>query len=318
MIKQTLAFKSWVMHRTLWRLLARVMTSTVLCAFFVPSVHAQNAIQSLTGSVQGGTEVIRIDLSEPLTAVPTGFTIQTPARIALDFPGVGNAMGRTAVDLNLGNLRSANVIEAGERTRVVLNLKAATSYKAEIQGKSLLITLQQATAAAPLTSTPPVFAENRNRDVLPLKDIDFRRGTDSAGRIVVDLANNQVGVDIRQQGQTLVVEFLKTALPEGLRRRLDVADFGTPIQTVTTFQTGDKVRMVVEPRGAWEHSAYQSDNQFVLEVRQQKVDANKLTQGPGYAGEKLSLNFQNIEIRSLLQVIADHFSGHHNRRPPRA
>jgi type IV pilus assembly protein PilQ len=306
MNKQTSAFKSGAMHRTLGRLLGHVVAGVVLgAAFFAPSAYAQNAIQSVTGSIQSGTEVIRIDLSEPLTALPTGFSIQTPARIALDFPGVGNAMGRSAVDINLGNLRSANVIEAGERTRVVLNLKTATSYKAEIQGKSLLITLQQAAVTAPLASTPPAFAESRNRDILPLKDIDFRRGTDSAGRIVVDLANNQVGVDIRQQGQTLVVEFLKTALPEGLRRRLDVADFGTPVQTVTTFQTGDKVRMVVEPRGAWEHSAYQSDNQFVLEVRQQKVDANKLTQGPGYAGEKLSLNFQNIEIRSLLQVIAD-------------
>ena len=306
MNKQTSAFKSGAMQRTLRRLLGYVVGGIALStAFFASSVHAQNTIQSVTGSVQNGAEVIRIDLSEPLAALPAGFSIQTPARIALDFPGVGNAMGRTAVDLNLGNLRSANVIEAGERTRVVLNLKAATAYKAEIQGKSLLITLQQATVAAPSAASPAVFAENRNRDILPLKDIDFRRGTDSAGRIVVDLANNQVGVDIRQQGQTLVVEFLKTALPEGLRRRLDVADFGTPVQTVTTFQTGDKVRMVVEPKGLWEHSAYQSDNQFVLEVRQQKVEPNKLTQGPGYAGEKLSLNFQNIEIRSLLQVIAD-------------
>ena len=306
MNKQTSAFKSGAMQRTLRRLLGYVVGGMALsAAFFASSVHAQNTIQSVTGSVQNGAEVIRIDLSEPLAALPAGFSIQTPARIALDFPGVGNAMGRTAVDLNLGNLRSANVIEAGERTRVVLNLKTATAYKAEIQGKSLLITLQQATVAAPSAATPAVFAESRNRDILPLKDIDFRRGTDSAGRIVVDLANNQVGVDIRQQGQTLVVEFLKTALPEGLRRRLDVADFGTPVQTVTTFQTGDKVRMVVEPKGLWEHSAYQSDNQFVLEVRQQKVEPNKLTQGPGYAGEKLSLNFQNIEIRSLLQVIAD-------------
>ena len=306
MNKQTLAFKSGAMQPTLRRLLGYVVGGMALsAAFFAPSVHAQNTIQSVTGSVQNGAEVIRIDLSEPLAALPAGFSIQTPARIALDFPGVGNAMGRTAVDLNLGNLRSANVIEAGERTRVVLNLKAATAYKAEIQGKSLLITLQQAAVAAPSAAAPAVFAESRNRDILPLKDIDFRRGTDSAGRIVVDLANNQVGVDIRQQGQTLVVEFLKTALPEGLRRRLDVADFGTPVQTVTTFQTGDKVRMVVEPKGLWEHSAYQSDNQFVLEVRQQKVEPNKLTQGPGYAGEKLSLNFQNIEIRSLLQVIAD-------------
>jgi type IV pilus assembly protein PilQ len=119
------------------------------------------------------------------------------------------------------------------------------------------------------------------------------------------LPSNQVGVDIRQQGQNLVVEFLKSSLPEGLRRRLDVSDFGTPVQTVTTFQTGDRVRVVIEPKGAWEHSAYQSDNQFVVEVRQIKVDPTKLTQGPGFGGEKLSLNFQNIEVRSLLQVIAD-------------
>ena len=264
-----------------------------------------NTIQSVTGSIQGGSEVIRIDMAEPLTVVPTGFSIQSPARIALDFPGIGNSMGRSAVDLNLGNLRSANVVQAGERTRVVLNLKASTAYKAQIQGKSLFITLDPVVAIAPAPSVAPVFAENRNRDVLPLKDLDFRRGVDGSGRVVVDLPNNQVGVDIRRQGQTLVVEFLKTALPEGLRRRLDVSDFGTPIQSVSTFQTGDRVRMVVEPKGAWEHSAYQSDNQFVLEVREQKIDPNKLSQGPGYTGEKLSLNFQNIEIRSLLQVIAD-------------
>ena len=266
---------------------------------------AGNAIQAVTASVQGGVEIIRIDLAEPLTAIPSGFSIQSPARIALDFPGINNAMGRSSVDINLGNLRSANVVQAGERTRVVLNLKAAAAYKAEIQGRSLFITLDSVVAAAPTGIAPPVFAENRNRDVLPLKDLDFRRGADSSGRIVVDLPNNQVGVDIRQQGQTLVVEFLKTALPEGLRRRLDVSDFGTPVQSVTTFQTGDKVRMVIEPKGLWEHSAYQSDNQFVVEVRQQKIDPTKLTQGPGYSGEKLSLNFQNIEVRSLLQVIAD-------------
>ncbi len=279
-----------------------------LAVFLTQAVQAQsvNAIESVAGSRQGGAEVIRIDLSEPLTALPTGFSIQAPARIALDFPGVGNAMGRAAVDMNLGNLRSANVVQAGERTRVILNLKTSTAYKAEIQGKSLFITLDPvAVAVAPNAVAPAAFAESRNRDTLPLKDLDFRRGANNSGRVIVDLPNNQVGVDIRQQGQTLVVEFLKTALPEGLRRRLDVSDFGTPVQSVTSFQTGDKVRMVIEPKGLWEHSAYQSDNQFVVEVREQKIDANKLAQGPGYAGEKLSLNFQNIEIRSLLQVIAD-------------
>ena len=311
MIKQTWILRAAAAQTALRHvpaMLALCVSAGALSLLVLPqSANAQsaNTIQAVTGSVQGGTEVIRIDLAEPLTAVPTGFSIQTPARIALDFPGIGNSMGRNAVDMNLGNLRSANVIQAGERTRVVLNLKSFTAYKAEIQGKSLFITLDPVVAAAPAAIAPPAFAENRNRDILALKDLDFRRGADSSGRIVVDLPNNQVGVDIRQQGQTLVVEFLKTALPEGLRRRLDVADFGTPVQTVTTFQTGDKVRMVIEPKGLWEHSAYQSDNQFVIEVRQQKVDPNKLTQGQGFNGEKLSLNFQNIEIRSLLQVIAD-------------
>ncbi|WP_395320415.1 type IV pilus secretin PilQ [Variovorax sp. UC74_104] len=268
--------------------------------------HAQNAIEAVTSSTQSGSEVIRIDLAQPLAAVPAGFTVQTPARIALDFPGVTNAIGRSAIEVNQGNLRSVNVVQAGERSRVVLNLKQATAYKAEIQGKSLLVVLDPvagpALAASPASTA---FAENRNRDMLPLKDVDFRLGSDSTGRVIVDLPNNQVGVDVKQQGKSLVVEFTKSTLPEGLRRRLDVADFGTPVQLITSQQTGDRVRMTIDAKGDWEHSAYQSENQFVVEVRARKVDPTKLTQGVGYNGEKLSLNFQNIEIRSLLQVIAD-------------
>ena len=269
---------------------------------------AQNAIQSINSTQQGTAEVVRIELSEPLAAVPAGFTIQTPPRIAIDLPGVTNALGRNSVEINQGNLRSVNVAQAGERTRLVLNLKQATNYKAQLQGKSLVLVLDTSPGqtAQPTTTGEPVrFAESLNREPLALKDIDFRRGTDGAGRLVVELPNNQVGVDIRQQGQSLVVEFLRSTLPENLRKRFDVTDFGTPVQTITTAQQGDRVRLTVNPRGSWEHSAYQSDNQFVLEVRPQKVDPNKLTQGPGYAGEKLSLNFQNIEVRALLQVIAD-------------
>ena len=267
--------------------------------------HAQATIEAVTGSIQGGAEVIRIDLSQALQAVPTGFSIQSPARIALDFPGVANGMGRSTVEINQGNLRSVAVVQAGDRTRVVLNLRQATAYKAQLQGKSLLVVLDPVATASTASQSAQVFAENRNRDSVPLKDLDFRRGTDGAGRVVVALPNNQVGVDVRVQGQNIVVEFLKSTLPEGLRRRLDVTDFGTPVQTVTTFQTGDRVRMVIEPTGSWVHSAYQSDDQFVLEVKPQKIDPTKLTQGPGYTGQKLSLNFQNIEVRSLLQVIAD-------------
>lgn len=270
------------------------------------AVQAQTAIESVTGTMQGGSEVVRIDLSKELSAVPAGFSIQSPARIALDFPGVSSAMGRSTVEMNQGNLKSVNVVQAGERTRVVLNLKSPAAYTAEIQGKSLLIVLDSAVRATPgTTAATATFAENSSRDSAPLKDLDFRRGTDGSGRVVVTLPNNQVGVDIRQQGQTLAVEFMKSTLPEGLRRRLDVADFGTPVKSVTTTQTGDRVRMVIEPTGIWEHSAYQSDEQFVVEIKEVKVDPKKLTQGVGYTGQKLSLNFQNIEVRSLLQVIAD-------------
>lgn len=279
------------------------------------SAMAQNAIQSIDSTQQAGSEVVRIELAEPLAAVPAGFTIQTPPRIAIDLPGVTSALGKSNIEMNQGNLRSVNVAQSGERTRLVLNLKKASNYRAELQGKVLLVVIDSAAppaanpsaaAAATAAAQPPVhFAESLNRNPVALKDIDFRRGADGAGRVIVELPNNQVGVDIRQQGQSLVVEFLRSTLPDNLRRRLDTTDFGTPVQSVTTTQSGDRVRMVVEPRGLWEHSAYQSDNQFVLEVRPQKVDPNKLTQGPGYAGEKLSLNFQNIEVRALLQVIAD-------------
>ena len=290
----------------------RSMQNRTWMKFFLPLAwllvalpsYAQTAIEAVSGSTQGGAEVIKIDLSQALSAVPSSFSIQSPARIALDFPGISNGMGRSTIDMNQGNLKSVSVVQAGDRTRVVLNLKQPTTFKTQLQGKSLLILLDAIAGAAPLAAAS-VFSENQSRDTLALKDLDFRRGTDGSGRIIVALPNNQVGVDIRQQGQTLVVEFMKSTLPQGLRRRLDVTDFGTPVQTVTTFQTGDRVRMVIEPKGAWEHSAYQSDEQFVVEVKQQKVDPGKLTQGVGFTGQKLSLNFQNIEVRSLLQVIAD-------------
>ncbi len=284
----------------MWQALV-VLAAALLSA----GVQAQTAIEAVSGSIQGSSEVVRIDLSKELTAVPSGFAIQSPARIALDFPGVTSSMGRSTVDMNQGNLKSVSVVQAGERTRVVLNLKNPAAYTAEIQGKSLLIVLESTVRSTPAAVVAATFAENRSRDSAPLKDLDFRRAADGSGRVVVTLPNNQVGVDIRQQGQSLVVEFMKSTLPEGLRRRLDVADFGTPVKSVTTTQTGDRVRMVIEPTGQWEHSAYQSDEQFVVEVKEIKVDPKKLTQGVGYTGQKLSLNFQNIEVRSLLQVIAD-------------
>ncbi len=263
------------------------------------------SITAIAASTQGGAEIIRVELSKPLSVPPTGFVIQSPARVALDFPGVISDLGRSNIEFGQGNLRSASVVQAGERTRLVLNLKQPSNYRTQIQGNALLVFLDPVSAVAGVSGVKPNFAEARTASLQSLKDIDFRRGTDGAGRVIVELGSNQVGVDIKQQAGTLVVDFLKTAMPEALRKTLDVSDFGTPIQSVSTNQSGDRVRMVIAPKGAWEHSAYQSDSQFVVEVRALKQDPAKLTAGVGYSGEKLSLSFQNIEVRSLLQVIAD-------------
>ncbi len=295
-----------------------VLASLALCVA-APQAWAENAIQSINSTQQAGAQVLRIEMSEPLGAVPQGFVVQTPPRIALDFPSIANSTGRSSIEVNQGNLRSVNLAQAGDRTRVVLNLRQPSTYKAQIDGKSLLVIIETASSAAATNAaqgapgkvgnaaegTTTKFADNLNASPSSIREVDFRRGPDGAGRVVVELPNNQVGVDIRQQGQSLVVDFQRSMLPQNLRKRFDVTDFGTPVQSMTATQVGDKVRLTVEPRGVWEHSAYQTDNQFVLEVRQQKVDPNKLTQGPGYSGEKLSLNFQNIEVRALLQVIAD-------------
>jgi type IV pilus assembly protein PilQ len=281
---------------------------------------AQIALQSVSSTVQGGVEVVRLEFNQPLTRPPAGFAVQTPPRIALDFAGVSNALSSGLVEVNQGNLRTVTVAEAGERTRVVLNLARPSAYQTRIEGKALLVRLEAADASAVAGAAAPSAGAAGAAGAAPsaaarlpaagvpsqaLRDIDFRRGVEGAGRILVTLPSADTVVDIRNQGQNLALEFLGAALPEALRRRLDVTDFGTPVQAVSTVQNGDKVRMIVEARGAWEHSAYQTDNQFVLEVRPVRSDPNRLSQGSGYSGERLSLNFQNIEVRSLLQVVAD-------------
>lgn len=208
-------------------------------------------------------------------------------------------------------LRSLNVIQSGNRTRVVFNLNKPQTFETQVEGNAVLVTLSDQVAATAETPQVQRFAEARPGDAQhALRDIDFRRGRNGEGRIVVELSDSSTGIDIRQQGRTLVVDFQQTTLPRNLERRLDVTDFGTPVVTVDTFAQGSNARMVIEPKGLWEHSAYQADNRFILEVKPVQEDPNKLTQGTrgGYKGEKLSLNFQNVEVRSVLQVIAD-FTG---------
>jgi len=266
---------------------------------------AANSIEALDVTQQGGKVVVRITTKEPLRSVPPNFAIASPARIAFDFANTVNSLGRSSQEIGQGELRSVNIVQGADRARLVLNLRRPVAHEASVEGRTVLITLSETTA---VTQTPggqvAHFAQGKADAKHAIRDIDFRRGRSGEGRVIVDLSDSSTGIDIRQQGQNVVVEFLKTTLPDNLRRRLDVIDFGTPVNTVATFQQGENVRMVIEPKGQWEHNAYQSDTQFVLEVKPLSADPTREARGR-YTGEKLSLNFQNVEVRAVLNVIAD-------------
>src|SRR5919198_282677 len=266
-----------------------------------------NSIEALDVTQQGGKTLVRITTKEPLASVPPNFAVTNPARIAFDFANTVNALGRASQDVGQGDLRSMNIVQGTDRTRVVLNLRRPVTHEASVDGRNLLITLTEPSVAATAPGGQVArFAAGRADTKHAIRDIDFRRGRAGEGRVVVDLSDTTTGIDIRQQGQNIIVEFLQTALPENLRRRLDVVDFGTPVNTVATFQQGENVRMVIEPKGQWEHTAYQSDTQFVLEVKPLAADPSRAGAPRGrYPGEKLSLNFQNVEVRAVLNVIAD-------------
>jgi len=285
--------------------------SILTASFWAVLAMAQtppNSVETFSVSQQSGKVIVKLTLKNALKSQPASFTVANPARIAFDLPNTANGLGRNSQNIGEGELVSMNMVQAGERTRMVLNLRRSVAYDTQIDGKSLLIIL----AATPIASgsgTAAVthFVEAKAIDTHTVRDIDFRRGKAGEGRIVVDLSDSSTGIDIRVQGQNLVIDFFKTSLPDKLRQRLDVTDFATPVQLINTFSQGENVRMIITPKGLWDHSAYQTDTQFVVEVKQIVPDPNKLTQGgkAGFSGEKLSLNFQNVEVRSVLNVIAD-------------
>jgi len=269
-----------------------------------------NAIESISANQQGANVIVKIALKNPPDKLPIGFAITNPPRIALDLGATVNGTGQTTQEFNVGDLRSVNVVQAGERSRLVFNLKRSLNYATAIDGKAIILTIDGSGGVAtavdarglPVAAAAPATPPARQM----LRDLDFRRGANGEGRVVVDLPNNQVAVDVRQTPTGVVVDFLKTGLPETLRRRLDVGDFGTPVALVTSVPYGDNTRLTVEARGLWEQTVYQSDTQLVIDIKPIKEDPNKLTQGSqGYRGEKLSFNFQNVEVRAALQAIAD-------------
>ncbi|HSI44416.1 MAG TPA: type IV pilus secretin PilQ [Methylotenera sp.] len=270
-----------------------------------------NKIESVDfSSLPGGRVSISIKTTMPLTNPPAGFTLNNPARIALDFPKVANGINKNNIAADQGALKSVTLAQAKERTRLVLNLTKNVGYSTNLSGNEVIIMLQANEMAAG-SSIETKFAEPRiEQNQIAINNVDFARGKNGEGRVIVDLSDATAGINIKQKGKTIVVDFINTDVPANLQRRLNVINFNTPVLYVDTMKQGKNSRMVIEPKGNWEQSAYQADKKFIIDVRPIVDDPNKLVKGskPGYGGEKLSLNFQNIEVRAVLQVIAD-FTG---------
>ena len=267
--------------------------------------QAGTTLDKISFSTLPGDRVqVVLDMSGPVDE-PLSFAIDEPARVALDFPGVSLNLPRKTEDIGVGMARSVTAVEAGGRSRVVLSLVKLVPYAIKVSGNQVVLTLDST------GSTTSQAAAKRAAGIKgSIESIDFRRGESGEGRVMVILSDPAIVVNTFEQGDDIIVEFIGVELPENLSRRLDVIDFATPVRIVDTKQTGDNVRMVVEAGGAFDHLAYQSEDLFTLdvkalsEVEKEQAKKDKFT----YTGERLSLNFQNIEVRAVLQLIAD-FTG---------
>jgi len=308
--KQQSARRIQTMNRTLSRL-----SISVLAAVFAPALLAANLQSVDVAALPGDRVELKLGFDEPVAA-PRGYTIEQPARIALDLPGVQNKLGSKNRELGVGNARSLTVVEAKDRTRLIVNLSTLVPYTTRAEGSNLYVVVGAgaATASSYVSAAPtsaPVAKPVQAKPYIPagkaIRNIDFQRGEQGEGNVVIDLSDPTVSPDIQEQGGKIRLDFPRTQLPDNLRVRLDVKDFATPVQFVNASTAGDKASISIEPTGLYDYLVYQTDNRMTVSIKPlTQDDAEKRKKDVfAYTGEKLSLNFQDIDVRSVLQLIAD-------------
>ncbi len=300
------ATRAQSLHASAWA--ALLACAVWLHALPALATNALNSVSVSTGAED--SQIIRLQLRDALDAEPITFATSNPHRLVIDFPRTSPVSGRVRENLNTGVIRDYQVVPAGDRTRVVFNLYGPASHQVRRERNMLFVVLkdERKQATPDTVVTPTRFAEQGAPRPHSIRDVDFRRGANGESRIVVSLSDPGVGIDIQQRGRAIQVDFLNTSLPPALQRRLDVSDFATPAQTIETYVEGRHTRMMVMPKGRWDYASHQTGNQFVMEIRSLDEPSIARDAKPQYQGEKLTLNFQNVEIRAVLQVIAD-FTG---------
>jgi len=277
-----------------------VIALWMLLICITSAAQARNQLKDISfASIPGNKVQVVLHFDAPAPD-PRVFTIDTPARIALDLPDTDLTLSKKRHKIGIGLVRSIASVSSGDRSRVVLNLVSLTSYATKVSGKDIIITLNEGTSGSPIAASGKTI----------IKDIDFRLGGDNEGNIVLTFSEQPNNVNMKQEFEKLVVEIDGVSLPADLERRLDVKDFNTPVSFVDTFTSGNKVKMLVETKGEFEHLGYQTGRTFTIEVKglTKEEKQARLKEKFGFSGERLSLNFQDIEVRAVLQLIAD-FTG---------
>jgi type IV pilus assembly protein PilQ len=296
--------------RNIYRLALYSFFIFLLATTATPLFAATSQIRDISFTQVAGDQVqIRIAFEGPAVE-PGSFTINQPARIALDFPNTSSRLGWKNKNIGIGFAKSVTAVEAGNRTRVILNLVQLLPFETVVDGRSVVVTLASSRAAAvtgptsrPTTASTVVPGE---QSIHSIKNIDFRRGTNGEGRIVVTLSDPNTPASTGETGKEIFVDFGNTSLPSELQQRLDVTDFATPVQYIDATSAGNRVRLSIAPAGEYEYLAYQAGTTYTIEVKPvTPEEEEEAAEGPEYTGEKLSLNFQDIEVRAVLQLIAD-------------
>ncbi len=285
---------------------------SLLAAFISPALLAANLNTIDVASLPGDKVELKLGFDEPVAA-PRGYTLDQPARIALDLPGVSSKLGAKNRELGVGNARSVTVVEAQGRTRLIVNLTSLVPYSTRVDGNNLFVLLGEggapAPVAAPVPEQPVVGTAPVERPVAgkAISNIDFRRGEDGAGNVVITLSDPSISPNIEEQGGKIRVSFAKTQLPEALRVRLDVQDFATPVKFVDSTSGSGGATIAIEPTGRYDYLAYQTDDKLTISIKplSEAEAEQRKAEHFAYSGEKLSLNFQDIDVRSVLQLIAD-------------
>ncbi len=286
---------------------------SLLAVLISPALLAANLNNMDVASLPGDRVELKLAFDEPVAA-PRGYTLDQPARIALDLPGVSSKLGTKNRELGMGNARSVTVVEAQGRTRLIVNLTTLVPYSTRVDGNNLFVVLGESTPGLAATATAPVAPvvptpqqQQQQARASSIENIDFRRGEDGAGNVVISLSDPSVSPSIEEQGGKIRVSFAKTQLPESLRVRLDVQDFATPVKFVDATSKSDGASIFIEPTGRYDYLAYQTDDKLTISIKPlSEADVEKRkAERFAYSGEKLSLNFQDIDVRSVLQLIAD-------------